>query len=49
MTTRVIRRIAINLLEDPAESVPDSPCRSEVIERVISFQTTSEVNNLEWI
>lgn len=49
MTTNVFRHIAIRLLDDPAESVTDSQCRNEVIERVISFRTTSEVNNLEWI
>lgn len=49
MTTHVFRHIAIRLLDGPAESVTDSPCRSEVIKRAISFQATSEVNNLEWI
>lgn len=42
MTTYDFRHIAIRLLNDPAESVTDSQCRSEVIERVISFRTTSE-------
>lgn len=49
MTTDIFQHIAMRLLYDHAESVTDSPCRGEVIKGLISFRTTSEANNLEWI
>lgn len=49
MATRISGRIAVNLLAVPAESVTDSLCWSEVIERVVNFQTYVRGENLECI